>query len=73
MNGRGFKDNADWARKESLPRRILFQAIRIILVVFFLYLTYLGFLWRSTSSPPKKKPPPLPAGPAQRSAPSAER
>ena len=49
MNGR----NADYflSSKPSLTKRILIQILRLVLIGLFLYITYLGFIWRRFPEP----------------------
>ncbi len=48
----------------SLPKRILFQVLRYLLVGGFLYVTYLGFTLRQFPVPPKSPAPPVAEQPA---------
>lgn len=55
MNGRSLAERYELsARKRGPLSRLFLQIMRYALVALFLYLAYLGFVWRSASVAPNK-------------------
>ncbi len=64
MNG---WERSESRRSQSLGMRILLQLLRIVLIAVFLYIAYLGFIWRKPLPPPGPTPPAgQPAEPSRR-------
>ncbi|MDA0999910.1 MAG: hypothetical protein O2807_05255 [bacterium] len=58
MNGRSLQERYDLSTKKESPlSRFFWQIVRFALVVLFLYLAYLGVVWRSASVAPQKMAP----------------
>lgn len=52
----------NWENPRSLWRRLALQVLRLILIGVFLYIAYLGFVWRKAPPAPSRAPDPPPAG-----------
>ncbi|MEE9275788.1 MAG: hypothetical protein V3V62_10810 [bacterium] len=64
MNDKSHYESYGHTRKKSLPMRMIFQVARFALVALFLYIAYLGVMWRGSSITAQKAEPPRAPSPA---------